>query len=811
MKNLKHIFIFLSFFSPLFFAPILLGGVYSHINHSFQIAVIVASFSFLFSGYLFFLKKRLFIPYSVIPLFFLIFVAIFQLLPIPLIHKLSFGTNYFLQIDKISLHPLTMSIPNTLYSILRILVLILFLIIIKRIIESERKKWKHIILNTIILSSTFIIFLALFLKLINAQTWLDGHFLQNSLFINMPLINNNHASAYLGFSGIIALTLAIESSLAKQRFFYGSIFFLHALALIATLSRGGILSFIFSIIVFILLYTLFSKDKKKHSVKIIFPFLFFAVFVAFYTSYHLISKEIDIATPGYFDKLKLLSTAFDYFKDFWIFGSGLGSFSHVFPFFQQNPSIHFLQLENEFVQLILETGIIFSIIFFYLYIKLIKKSLKTRKYQKGFFVALFFVLMQNSFDFNLHDFAIQFPFFIILTFLTDSIELKNKSKNVAISLILISGTLIFTAAKHQSFFDFKTNQKSKTYKTLVYLYPSDYRIPMKKALNLINSRKKTNQYYSAIYFTEAVAKAPNYYFLYFSEGTLLLKLNNINGAIKLYKQAVEKAGRNTPHLLSLIYKNLKQINKAEEMSKIIPFDKIDKKIIINLLNTVSKTNPQITLSILKNREKQFFTTTGDALLREKQYKKLEEFINKNKNNITNKKEKGHLIFYKAIIEQRRGNLKTATKLMKQASILTNNFWHWYQFANLALDNKEISTNFLKLDAILSEKSAFNKNKTVAYYKWKSKFFKTKGNLQKSIEMMEKAADFSKSPSTKFELANLYFSNGFFDDALRQYLEIKDNFPKFHPKKIKNMIKITKNKIKKAKDKLLKEHFFYKKN
>ena len=81
--SIRHVFILLSIATPFLLAPLLLGGVYSHINHNTTIATAVGFFSILYSLYHFISKKRLFVPNITPILLFLILIALLQLIPLP--------------------------------------------------------------------------------------------------------------------------------------------------------------------------------------------------------------------------------------------------------------------------------------------------------------------------------------------------------------------------------------------------------------------------------------------------------------------------------------------------------------------------------------------------------------------------------------------------------------------------------------------------------------------------------------------------------------------------------------------------------
>jgi O-antigen ligase len=97
------------------------------------------------------------------------------------------------------------------------------------------------------------------------------------------------------------------------------------------------------------------------------------------------------------------------FKDFPLFGSGLGTFEHVFKIYQpEGLTGYYDHAHNDYLELLLEAGIFGVLIggfFFFIVLRgILKKEWREREiYLKaGFLSSLATMAVHSVFDFNLH-------------------------------------------------------------------------------------------------------------------------------------------------------------------------------------------------------------------------------------------------------------------------------------------------------------------------------------------------------------------------------------------------------------------------
>jgi len=144
------------------------------------------------------------------------------------------------------------------------------------------------------------------------------------------------------------------------------------LGLLFSASRMGILSLLVS---FSLISFLFRNPRKRKKVSKTVVLIFgLALLWAAWIGLDAVISRFFSVSESFEDRWKIWVNTFQIFKDFPIFGSGLGTFIQVFPMYR---SFHILGLvthsENDFLQLLSETGILgtglLAVLFFFLLFK----------------------------------------------------------------------------------------------------------------------------------------------------------------------------------------------------------------------------------------------------------------------------------------------------------------------------------------------------------------------------------------------------------------------------------------------------------
>ena len=775
---------------PLILPPFLLGGVYSHFETGFIIVFAVAAVSLVYAGYLLMFKKPVAVSLLFFPLGALLIYSVIQLIPVPeaVLKFLSPKGYYFHMIESTGARPLTMSIPDTFYSAVRITALLLFIFIASRAVHCGSQKIRQILFNTILFISTAVILVSAAVEILQVRKWFYGTLTTQGFLIEPIIVNPNHAAAYFGISGILALVLALKDDFRRIQILYGAIFFIHTIAVISTLSKGGILAYLISII--FLLFIQKKVRKKKTPVqnrRLLLTFsVMSALIIAFYSGYSLLEKEFaDAGKEGYFKKIENIKSVNGYFSDFYLTGSGTGSFSKVYPYYQSNPEKHFDQLENEPVQLVLETGVLFTIILFLLFVLALRSS--GERQIPGLMAVIFFVLLHNTVDFNLHNFSTLFPVTAILVIVARPVTVSGwKKKALLLSVIFISVLIMLTVLTEKGRSWCGYTQKN-SYTSSVYLYPADYSVPMKAAVSNMNSGDKTLSASSGQFISAAIMKAPDYYFVYYLAGKYMTRIGASQG-VEFYKKSVSVSNPLNINLLNWIYSDLKHQKKESEMTDIIKAapDGSD-QIIEKFVRDISGTDMFISKYVLDNRNI-FFITALDIYIKKGDYKEAEMFINsigKEKKELS-PEYAGRIHMYKGILNEKKEKYQEAYDEYLKGSALTGGFYDYLTLAycSLKLGKKEIQLAEARLKS-----SNLHSTATMAqYYKWLSKKEFLENDFVRGIKSLERSAEISKDPGTIFEIAKIYGRQKMYMRVLENLTKLKKTHPDFRKNDVEMLFK-----------------------
>jgi len=273
MKFLMDILKYSFFTIPFALSILLLGGAYSLYDFNRIIIVSTASLFIMFAAYILIAGKKLFLSPIIYPLSLLLLYSLIQLIPLPysILEILSPKSVYFMGIDNISAHPLSLAIPDTKYSILRIITLILFSVIVQRFMECDGKKWKVRIINLVIFSGVSLILTGFIFKLLGVQEWLNSTLYHDTIFYSI-IKNPNHLAGFLGISTLLSISVAIDEPSRSKKAFFLSIFSVNFIGTILTLSKGGVLSLVGA-----LLFLFFFRFINKKHKSVILPFIFAAI------------------------------------------------------------------------------------------------------------------------------------------------------------------------------------------------------------------------------------------------------------------------------------------------------------------------------------------------------------------------------------------------------------------------------------------------------------------------------------------------------------------------------------------------------
>jgi len=275
-----------------------------------------------------------------------------------------------------------------------------------------------------------------------------------------PYVNPNHFASYLEM--VIPLALGFLISRQKPHFRNKSTSWRYRLATLDTwlsthalliflivimitalffsLSRGGILTFFFSIVL-MFNFLLHTRRQQKRRLKLLVSVLSLSILFLIWMGIDPVLKELSTllnlktASPerpiAWKDTLRLV-------KDFPILGIGLGNFQYLFPKYKTITSQSFwTHAHNDYLEMLADTGILGTLFFFggllLFLIIVIKKWLERRHpfvrgITLGGTIGCIAILLHSGAEFNLHIPANILLLFIILGLTVATVHLKMRGE-----------------------------------------------------------------------------------------------------------------------------------------------------------------------------------------------------------------------------------------------------------------------------------------------------------------------------------------------------------------------------------------------
>jgi len=224
-----------------------------------------------------------------------------------------------------------------------------------------------------------------------------------------PYVNHNHYAGYMEMVIPLAIGLIFLNKDFNKKLMLGFMTIVMAGTVFMSNSRAGMVSLICSL-VFLLLMLSFTKNPKHR-----FPMVFLIVIslLLFLGYIGILSDSLNrIFTLTEPDRLaqelrpKVWKDSLYYFKDFPIFGSGLGTFENVFPKYKSfTNQMTFLFAENDYLQTLTECGALgFSIILWGIIVfsGAIFRYVKKDPVTICLVTSVVAIAIHSLFDFNLH-------------------------------------------------------------------------------------------------------------------------------------------------------------------------------------------------------------------------------------------------------------------------------------------------------------------------------------------------------------------------------------------------------------------------
>jgi len=222
-----------------------------------------------------------------------------------------------------------------------------------------------------------------------------------------PFVNRNHYAGLIGTLIPLSLGVAFTRKSKEKRILYGFFSLIMAVSLFLSLSRGGIISFFAGITVF-LLFISWDKVRAK-KIWALGAFIFVLFLYLLYLGIDPIIERFSKTDITAEERLVVWSATVNAFKDFFLTGSGLGTFINIFPLYSQGGirSIYD-HAHNDYLEFFLEAGIIGTallLLFLFFFMRTMSKG--NWKGYKGIIKismisSITTIVVHSVFDFNLH-------------------------------------------------------------------------------------------------------------------------------------------------------------------------------------------------------------------------------------------------------------------------------------------------------------------------------------------------------------------------------------------------------------------------
>ncbi len=197
-----------------------------------------------------------------------------------------------------------------------------------------------------------------------------------------------------------------------------------ASSIFITLSRGGIIAFSLSILVFFLL--LAWKEAKYSGLWFIGVLSLLLLAVSWFGWQPIIERFDQIFTSSgelAIDRFRVWENGWQLFKDFWLTGSGFGTFIAIFPRYRTFPGEEIYDhAHNDYLELLTDGGIIGFVLAAWFVLAVIREGWKMLKRRRdrysilvsiGALTGIAAVLIHGVSDFNLHNPAVGLYFFFV--------------------------------------------------------------------------------------------------------------------------------------------------------------------------------------------------------------------------------------------------------------------------------------------------------------------------------------------------------------------------------------------------------------
>ncbi len=411
----------------IFFSPLAIGSVHLWSLIVVWILAMVAFLSLVVAGY----RRKS--AMKLYPMGALLLAAsgltLFQLIPVPafmvrLLNPASAelfdfvlgGTGLW---DEAGWRSLSLQPPATAVELIKWSVYgLVFLVVINRYTNRHHARR---LLKTVAWSGFVVALVGFFSKLFMADSILGVYAFKGEMRFFSTFVNSNHLAGYTGLCTPLIVGLALSSRYRQEKALYAFMAVITGAALIASLSRGGMIAFGIGC-VFLMVFAMTRSMKDFRKVLMIQVVAAGVLLIAGYLFYDTIINELrtlgnlqaieeDAKIRGWEGTLPMMA-------QHPIVGVGRGAFSTAYPKYKSVMlQGTFSHAENQVLQYMTEWGPLFGGLFVVGFVICFLMALRRAKHSftmGGCLAGIFAVSAHNLVDFNLEIVGVALPFVVVL-------------------------------------------------------------------------------------------------------------------------------------------------------------------------------------------------------------------------------------------------------------------------------------------------------------------------------------------------------------------------------------------------------------
>ncbi|MEE8204643.1 MAG: O-antigen ligase family protein, partial [Dehalococcoidales bacterium] len=176
-----------------------------------------------------------------------------------------------------------------------------------------------------------------------------------------PFVNKNHFAGYLEIIIPLALAKAITLRQGERKALFWFMAAVMVAALFFSLSRGGVLGFSVSMLVFALLAYIFLRSRRA-LISMAAVFFVAVVLLGYIGSEPVVNRLATMAkiteVGDVQSRVQVWKETWNIFTEYPLVGTGLGTFSSIFPRYQgEKYKVFFTHAENDYLQTLSEVGL----------------------------------------------------------------------------------------------------------------------------------------------------------------------------------------------------------------------------------------------------------------------------------------------------------------------------------------------------------------------------------------------------------------------------------------------------------------------